>query len=168
MTSVPWNLLFGPLRRLGGPADAAGLTDGQLLDRFIVRHDEAAFEVLLRRHGPMVLGVCPRVLREPHDADEAFQSTFLALLHRAASINKQEAVGSWLYGTAYRTAMKARYRANRRRARQRQAVDVPAVEPEPEILWREVWPVLDEEVNRLPEKYRAPVVLCYLEDKTYA
>jgi RNA polymerase sigma-70 factor (ECF subfamily) len=97
-----------------------GPTDGQLLELFLDRREEAAFEALLRRHGPMVLGVCQRVLRNVHDAEDAFQATFLVLARKAASIQPRERVGNWLYGVAYRTAMKARTMSAKRRAKERQ------------------------------------------------
>src|SRR5690349_51992 len=106
-----------------GAAGADVPTDGQLLGRFVTGHDEAAFEELLRRHGPLVLGVCRRVLRHRDDADDAFQATFLVLLRKAGSIGKRESVGSWLYGVAYRVAAKARLRAGRRRECERRGAD---------------------------------------------
>jgi RNA polymerase sigma factor (sigma-70 family) len=144
------------------------VTDRELLDRFILLHEEAAFEALLKRHGPLVLGVCRRILHDVHDADDAFQATFLVLVRKAASIAKRQSVGSWLYGVAYRIAVKAKTRAHKRRAHERNAVNRPTIDPLEEVLWRDLRPVLDEEVNRLPEKYRAPVVLCYLEGMSYA
>src|SRR5437764_2270629 len=105
--------------RQGGP----GTTDGQLLERFLASRDESAFETLVRRHGPMVLGVCRRVLGNLHDAEDAFQATFLVLVHKASSIHPREQVGNWLYGVAHRTALKARGADARRRAKERQ---VPA------------------------------------------
>jgi RNA polymerase sigma-70 factor (ECF subfamily) len=155
----------------GGAVDAPAvivLTDSQLLDRFVVSHDHASFQALLERHGPMVLGVCRRVLRHEHDADDAFQATFLVLVRKAAAIAKRDSVGSWLYGVAYRVATKAKTRALRRRAYERQAVNRPMTETQDEILWRDLKPVLDAEVHRLPDKYRAPVVLCYLEGRPYS
>jgi RNA polymerase sigma factor (sigma-70 family) len=143
-------------------------TDGQLLERFVTGHDEAAFEALVQRHGPLVLGVCRRILSDPHDAEDAFQATFLVLVRKAGSIGKRESVGSWLYGVALRTARKARADRASRQRHERQAVPMPATEPAPDVVWRELRPVLDDEVDRLPEKYRAPLVLCYLEGKTYA
>jgi RNA polymerase sigma-70 factor (ECF subfamily) len=142
------------------------LTDGQLLERFRTRQDEAAFEALVHRHGPVVLGVCRRVLHNPHDAEDAFQATFLVLVRRAGSIGKQESVGSWLYGVAYRTALKAKVHAAIRRRHEQQAGDMPRAVSVADQSWQDLCPVLDAEVNRLPEKYRAPIVLCYLEGKS--
>jgi RNA polymerase sigma-70 factor (ECF subfamily) len=114
----------------------------------------------------MVLGVCQRVLHDPHDAEDAFQATFLVLARNAGSIAKRDSVGSWLYGVAHRTALKARAEAAKRRALERQSGDMANADPMAEIIWRDLRPVLDEELGRLPEKYRAPLVLCYLEGKT--
>jgi RNA polymerase sigma factor (sigma-70 family) len=139
-----------------------GLTDGQLLTRFLDGRDEAAFAALVRRHGPMVLGVCRRVLGHAHDAEDAFQATFLVLARKAASVTRREAVPSFLYGVAYRTALRAKAQANRRRAFERQVETMPhpAVRPPEAQDWR---PVLDRELGRLPQKYRAALVLCDLE-----
>src|SRR5579871_3259385 len=140
--------------------DGAGWTDGQLLACFIDQKDEAAFEALVRRHGPMVLGVCRRVLGNHHDAEDAFQATFLVLLSKAAGIRRREAVGSWLYGVAYHTARKARAMSARRHARETRAAARPRPAPtEPDAD-------LDEALHALPEKYRVPVVLCELEGKS--
>src|SRR5262249_3615734 len=103
---------------LAGPLRGGEPSDGQLLERFVAAGDERAFEALLRRHGPMVLGVCRRVLGDAHDAEDAFQATFLVLARRAPSVVPREAVGGWLYGVAHRTASKARSLAARRRARE--------------------------------------------------
>jgi RNA polymerase sigma factor (sigma-70 family) len=168
MTNAPGDPLLGSPLRSAGPTDVANLSDGQLLDRFVTRHEEAAFEALLQRHGPLVLGVCRRVLHDVNDADDAFQATFLVLVRKAASIAKRPSVGSWLYGVAYRLAVRAKIQARRRRAHERQAVNRPIADPLDDLLWRDLRPVLDAEVNRLPEKYRAPVVLCYLEGMSYA
>jgi RNA polymerase sigma factor (sigma-70 family) len=148
------------------PRDAAQPTDGQLLQRFAAKQDEAAFAILVRRHGTMVLGVCRRVLDNEHDAEDAFQATFLVLARQAQSIRKLESVGSWLYGVAYRISLRARSDAARRRALEEQARTMPEQDPFVEAAWRELRPVLDEEVDRLPAKYRAPIILCYLEGKT--
>jgi RNA polymerase sigma factor (sigma-70 family) len=140
----------------------SGLTDGQLLTRFLDGRDEAAFAALVRRHGPMVLGVCRRILRHAHDAEDAFQATFLVLARKAASVTRREAVASFLYGVAYRTALRAKVQANRRRATERQVkmMPHPAVGPPEAQDWR---PVLDRELSCLPQKYRAALVLCDLE-----
>jgi len=148
------------------PRDAAQPTDGQLLQRFAAGQDEGAFALLVRRHGAMVLGVCRRVLDNEHDAEDAFQATFLVLARQAQSIRKLESVGSWLYGVAYRISLRARADAARRRALEEQARTMPEQDPFVEAAWRELRPVLDEEVNRLPPKYRDPIILCYLEGKT--
>jgi RNA polymerase sigma factor (sigma-70 family) len=142
------------------------LTDRELLGCYIARRDDAAFEALVRRHGPMVLGVCRRVLRDPHDAEDAFQAVFLVLLRKAASLRQRELVGNWLYGVAHRTALEARSMRSRRNSIERQvpAMPEPAVrEPDasPDLL-----PLLDEEILRLPDKYRLPVVLCELEGRS--
>jgi RNA polymerase sigma-70 factor (ECF subfamily) len=140
--------------------------DGELLERFLTHRDEAAFEGLLRRHGPMVLSVCQRVLGSSHDAEDAFQVTFLVLVRKAASVVPREMVGSWLHGVAYRTALQARASLARCRSKERQAskpVDEPAVEAEDV---RELIPLLDREISRLPGKYRAALVLCELDGKS--
>ncbi|MBY0522610.1 MAG: RNA polymerase sigma factor [Gemmataceae bacterium] len=147
------------------------LTDGQLLDRFVRDEDEAAFEALVRRHGPMVLRVCQRVLHHAHDAEEAFQATFIVLVRKASVIARGEQVGGWLHGVACRIALKARARAGQRQAKEQPVeestlAEEPRQEPASELAWRELRPVLDEELSRLPDKYRSPLVLCYLEGKT--
>jgi RNA polymerase sigma factor (sigma-70 family) len=153
------------LRHLNRAA-LGGLTDGQLLEQFLSRRDEAAFEALVRRHGPMVLGVCRRVLRSVHDAEDAFQATFLVLARKAASLRARELLGNWLYGVAYRTAMKARTMNARRRAREERAGIKPTASAPPEDGWEELLPLLDQELSKLPDKYRVPVVLCDLEGKS--
>lgn len=154
------------LRRFLGPVAAGEMSDGQLLERFALRRDEAAFETLVRRFGPMVLGVCRRILTDSHAVEDAFQATFLVLVRKAGAIRKRQLVGNWLYGVAYRTASKARAIAARRRAHERQMPPMTTADPLHEVIWRDLRPVLDEEVNRLPAKYRGPFVLCYLEGHT--
>jgi RNA polymerase sigma factor (sigma-70 family) len=159
MSSRRVNEVLAHLRRSLTPPD------GQLLARFVAAGDEAAFAALVRRHGPMVLGVCRRVLRGHHDAEDAFQATFLLLARKAASLADGDAVGAWLHGVAYRTALEARAANARRRAREKQ-VDVlphPAVLPAEPQDWR---PLLDRELSRLAPKYQAPVVLCDLQGQT--
>jgi RNA polymerase sigma factor (sigma-70 family) len=148
------------------PRDAAEPTDGQLLQRFALGRDEEAFAHLVRRHGAMVLGVCRRVLDNEHDAEDAFQAAFLVLARQGQSIRKLESLSSWLYGVAYRISLRARSDAARRRALEERARTMSEQDPCVEAAWRELRPVLDEEVDRLPPKYRAPIILCYLEGKT--
>jgi RNA polymerase sigma factor (sigma-70 family) len=143
-----------------------GLTDGELLERFVLQRDEAAFETLLWRHGPMVLRTCQRVLGRPQDVEDAFQATFLVLCRKAAAIGNQESVGGWLYKVAYRTALRARAGAARQPAGSACLDEVPAPEPAAGPGDDELRLVLDRELNRLPEKYRTPLVLHYLEGKT--
>jgi RNA polymerase sigma factor (sigma-70 family) len=159
--------LVRSIRRLARAPAGVELTDRQLLQRFAAQRNETAFEVLVRRHGALVLGVCLRVLHHMQDAEDAFQATFLVLARKASSVQWRDDVGNWLYAVAYRTALKAKSEAARRRGQESPLLDVPAPESTPDLAWRELRPLLDEEVSRLPEKYRAPVVLCYLEDKTY-
>jgi RNA polymerase sigma factor (sigma-70 family) len=144
------------------------MTDEQLLECFIACRDEAAFETLVRRYGPMVLGVCRRVLHNPHDAEDAFQATFLVLVRKASSIGQRERLGNWLYGVAYRTALDARAAGARRLAREKPVHPLPEPAVEGGVdPGRELRPLLDQELNRLPEKYRLPVVLCDLEGNTF-
>lgn len=154
------------LHRMIGGKLAGARPDRELLERFVQRRDEAAFAVLLDRHGPLVLGVCRRILRDPHDTDDAFQATFLVFVRRAGTIARGESVGSWLYGVATRVALRARAQAQRRRAQEKQVYDMPGTDLPSETNWSELRPILDEEVNRLPEKYRVPFVLCHLEGKS--
>jgi RNA polymerase sigma factor (sigma-70 family) len=140
-------------------------TDGALLESFVSRRDEAAFEMLLRRHGPMVLGVCRRVLGNVHDAEDAFQATFLVLARKAASVRPRELVGHWLYGVAYRTALKARAMNARRRVRERRARGLQCAQPSADDGAEELLAQLDAALSRLPDKYRVVVVLCELEGK---
>jgi RNA polymerase sigma factor (sigma-70 family) len=142
------------------------LTDAQLLQGFLSQRDEAAFAALMLRHGPMVLGLCRRILHNLHDAEDAFQATFLVLARMGGSIRKGEAVASWLHGVAYRTAMKSRTALARRQQHERRAAEMPRGEPSAELSLQDLQAVLDEEVNRLPQKYRAPFVLCCLESKS--
>jgi len=146
--------------------DAAGLTDGQLLDSYLATRDEAAVAALVRRHGPMVWGVCRRLLHDHHDAEDAFQATFLVLARRATSITPRDMVANFLHGVACRTALKARAMAAQRRTRELPVPDVPEQATAERDLWHDLRPVLDQELGRLPEMYRAVVVLCDLEGRT--
>lgn len=143
--------------------DSGGLSDGDLLERYLSQREEAALEALVRRLGPMVLGVCRRNLRDAHDADDAFQATFLVLLRKAHTIMPRDRVGAWLYGVAHRIALKAGAMNRRRRARQKALADLAGPPARGEDDWLAL---LDREIKRLPEKYRLPIVLCDLEHKT--
>src|SRR4051812_21432331 len=169
-------MLTGPFKLVGPPPSAAAaadrfepLSDEQLLDRFINQDDEAAeaaFRAIVVRHGPMVLGVCRHVLNQLQDAEDAFQATFLVLARKAGSIRDRRVLARWLYEVAYRIAMRAKTNGVRRRAHERQGGEMAATVSIDDHSWRELRPVLHDEVNRLPEKYRLPVILCYLEGKT--
>src|SRR5262245_24272019 len=142
----------------------SALTDAELLRRFLAVRDEAAFEVLVWRHSPAVLGVCRRVLRGGPETEDAFQATFLALVREAKTVGRRGAVGGWLYRVAWRAALRAKAA---RRARDGRPVPEPAAAPaDHDPLAREARAVIGEEVGRLPARYREPVVLCYLQGKT--
>lgn len=154
------------IRRLMG-APRGDHTDGELLDRFATRHDQDAFAALVSRHGPMVLGVCRRVLHDNHDAEDAFQATFLILVRKAASLNQNRPLGNWLYTVALNTACKARESAERRRRHEAAAgISGEKFPASDEVVRAELRAVIDEELERLPTKYRQPLVLCYLQGKT--
>jgi RNA polymerase sigma factor (sigma-70 family) len=153
------------LRSVAGRAAGDGGADRALLGRFAAKRDEAAFTSLVERHGPMVLGVCRRVLNNLHDAEDAFQATFLVLARKAAGGLRPRTLASWLHAVALRTALKARTSHARRRARERDAARMPIVQPA-HATSADVGAILDEEIARLPAKYRRAFILCYLEDKT--
>jgi RNA polymerase sigma factor (sigma-70 family) len=158
------------LRRALAHAPGAEVSDAELLERFVKAADREAFELLVWRHQRMVFEVCRRVLRNHHDAEDAFQATFLVLARKAASIGNRQGVAAWLHRIASRVAQHARSRASRRErpGGQAELASIPGRrEPGAELLAGDLGPVLDEEVNRLPEKYRVSIVLCYLEGKTY-
>src|SRR5215472_15086507 len=142
------------LRRAVLLRDRTPLPDGQLLEGYINRRDEAALAALVRRHGPMVWGVCRRVLANYHDAEDAFQATFLVLVRRAASIASRELLANWLYGVAHQTALKARATSAKRCARERQVMEMaePAIAAQGD-LWPDLQPLLDEELSRLADKF---------------
>src|SRR5262249_40293838 len=153
------------LRRAVENRQARELPDQDLLQRFIDRHDEAAFLAILRRHGPMVLGVCRALLPNEADAEDAFQATFLVFARKPRSIRKVTSLGSWLHGVAYRTACRARTELAKRHKHERLAARREASSWE-EMTWPEVQQVLHEELSRLSERYRAPLTLYYLQGKT--
>jgi RNA polymerase sigma-70 factor (ECF subfamily) len=145
--------------------DGAAVRDGELLSAFAAERDEDAFAALVQRHGPMVFGLCRRILHDPHDAEDAFQATFLVLARRAGAVRKPDAVASWLHGVALRLARKLKCQAALRRRLERQAAPPGGTMPA-EASWQEVLASLDEELARLPDKQRLPLVLCYLEGLT--
>jgi RNA polymerase sigma factor (sigma-70 family) len=155
------------IHRLAGAPGIEGLKDGPLLERFVAG-EEAAFAALVRRHGPMVLGVCRRVLGELHAAEDAFQATFLVLLRRAGALNRRGSLASWLYTVAYRVALRARAAAARRQCQERKVAQMADTVSGPDESWLDLQPVLDEELSRLPEHYRAAVLLCCVQGKTNA
>jgi RNA polymerase sigma factor (sigma-70 family) len=162
------------LIRHEGATPAAERSDESLLEQFLTGvglDSQEAFQALVVRHGPMVLGICRHVLNQDQDAEDAFQATFLVLARKGASIRNRQVLAGWLHEVAYRIAVKSRAGAVRRRALERQGIAMlpPAVEPndqDEKAAWNELRPVLHEEVSRLPEKYRIPVILSYLEGKT--
>ncbi len=155
------------LQTLFSVGATGALSDGELLDRFVARREEAIFEAITHRHGPMVWGVCRRVLRDHHDAEDAFQATFLVLARKASSVMPREKLGNWLYGVAYQTALKARSMRAKRRVRESQVSDMPEPMVVPHDLRDALAESLDRELSRLPEKYRIPIVLCELEGKSH-
>ena len=145
----------------------SGLSEWQLLERYLERRDEIAFEALVARHGPMVLSVCRRMLAEQSDVDDAFQATFLVLVRRARQLGPRDAIGPWLHGVAARVSLRARSEAARRRRLLPIADEIPAAAGAEAVVDRELGEVLDHELSRLPSKYRSPIVLCYLEGRTH-
>ncbi|HEV3386936.1 MAG TPA: sigma-70 family RNA polymerase sigma factor, partial [Gemmata sp.] len=140
-------------------------SDRQLVERFLIERNEAVFEVLVRRHGPMVYRVCWRVLQQSEDAEDAFQATFLILAQKLGTLRDRDCLASWLHGVAHRTALKARSLATIRK-RHETLVPVPSTVPVDDLTWKELRSVLDAELVRLPEKWRLPLILCYLEGRT--
>jgi RNA polymerase sigma factor (sigma-70 family) len=143
-----------------------GRTDGELLDQYVRSREEAAFAELMRRHGRMVWGVCRRLLGSHHDAEDAYQATFLVLSRKAASVIPREAVANWLFGVARQTALKARMTMMKRRAREKQMTTMPEPCSKEQELWDNIRPLLDQEMGHLPAKYRVLIILCDLEGMT--
>jgi RNA polymerase sigma factor (sigma-70 family) len=145
-------------------------TDGNLLEKYSKQNDQTAFEEILRRHSPMVMGVCQRVLGDPHSAQDAFQATFLILARKAGTMTTWETTAGWLYKVALRTAYKLKSKRAAQFEHESQMEDIDMLEQsssEPDRVWEEAQPILDTEMNRLPEKYRFPLILCYLEGQSY-
>src|SRR5579884_722463 len=154
------------VRSLSARGTLARLSDRDLLDRLTMGRDDDAFSVVVVRYAKLVFGVCRRRLHDVQDAEDACQATFLVLARRAGSIKKREALGSWLHGVAYRVAEQLRRSIAHRRGRERPVTDMPQPDNTAAISWREVRAVLDEELEQLPTRLRAPLVLCYLQGQT--
>jgi RNA polymerase sigma factor (sigma-70 family) len=171
MGNSPLTTVVRHLRRVIGTPAGPAPTDAELLERFARQRDAAAFELLVWRHQRMVFGVCRRVLRDQHDAEDAFQATFLALVRKASSISNRQALAGWLYQVAYRIACRAHAGVIRRSRRERSGSELAfandAQDTAGELVHCDLGPLLDHELQRLPAKYRVPLVLCYLEGKTY-
>jgi RNA polymerase sigma factor (sigma-70 family) len=167
---MPSGTMHDVMRRIRGlvarPA-LGGQSDEELLDQFVTGRDEESFAALVRRHGPMVLGVCLRLLHHRQDAEDAFQSAFLTLARKGHTIRRRGALPSWLYRVAFRIALRLKARADRRESPEVLGDVAVDNDPAADAGWRELRPMLDQEVQRLPKKYRTPMVLCYLEGKTY-
>jgi RNA polymerase sigma factor (sigma-70 family) len=166
MNTADSQRLLQHIRRLAGDPSGAP-SDGELLQRYLVARDEAAFAALMRRHGPMVFSVCQSVLRQRDDAEDAFQAAFLILARKAGSVRRHEGLGGWLQRVAYRVALKARADNLRRQEREAKTARSAAEEPSgDELSWGELRAILHAELAALPERFRAPLVLCYLEGLT--
>lgn len=169
MTSGQFTLMHSSLTRLFSEGTMTGASESELLERFLSQRDEAAFEAILRRHGPMVLAICRRILADPNDVDDAFQATFLVLVKKAGSIRDRKVLGTWLHGVARRVAVRARVNARRRRDHERGSSEMTAWQArssgDPDR--DELRAIIDEEVTRLTEKYRTALVLCDLEGQTH-
>jgi RNA polymerase sigma factor (sigma-70 family) len=161
-----YNLHDVVLRAAGVPSRVAAASDGELLNWFVAERDSAAFAELVRRHGGMVLGVARRELGDTPDADDVCQATFLVLARKAAAVRRKDAIGAWLYGVARRVARKIGAAKARRRGREAPLTEIPGPDTTAVVSWRDGLRVLDEELGRLPDSYRAPLVLCYLEGRT--
>ena len=166
MTAPRLGSVLQYLRGVARPPVSGAASDAGLLEQFLSQRDEAAFTALVARHGPMVLGVARNVLNDPHAAEDVFQATFLVLARNVQSLRQRSSLASWLYGVAYRVALNARGRAARQRKHERRVAAMGRTEPQIEAANADLRPLIVQELNRLPEKYRAPLVLCYLQGMT--
>src|SRR5882724_9159976 len=165
MTTAHLSLLLRRLTRGMVAETLVDQSDRRLVEEFLARRDEAVLTALVRRHGPMVYRVCWRVLQQEQDAEDAFQATFLVLAQKLHTVRKQDSLASWLHGVAQRVALKAKAQASLRRRHEEQAsVSLPV--PPDDVPWRELRTALDTELAQLPEKWRLPLILCYLEGRT--
>jgi RNA polymerase sigma factor (sigma-70 family) len=159
-------LLLDRMRKFVAVLTADQVTDHHLLNRYLAGQDHSAFALLVKRHGPMVLGVCWRVLRHRQDAEDAFQATFLVLARKAKTIRQSESLAGWLYRVALRASGKLRLACVRRLNRQRPLLDIPQAASGEDISYWETQRILEEELNRLADKYRAPLLLCCIQGRT--
>jgi RNA polymerase sigma factor (sigma-70 family) len=166
MTAANLDSVLRLVRKLSDGQEVRSLSDGELLERFRAHGEEAAFALLVERHGPMVLDVCRRCLGNAHDAEDAFQATFLVLVRKAASIRSRDSVPSWLHGVARRVSGQARLRARRRQDVVLPPPPIPPTDPGANLTWDELRTLVDEEMGRLPEDQRAAVILCCLEGRS--
>src|SRR5262245_34163428 len=166
MAGVYLSAFLHHVRGLVGAPRAGPTEDEQLLERFVSRGDQAAFAALVERHGALVLGVCRRVLRHEQDAEDAFQAAFLVLARKAGSIRKRRSLGAWLHGVATRVARKARDSAPRQRGRGEVRPPVLHADPCDAACRAELRALLDDALRDVPEKYRSPLVLCYLQGRS--
>jgi RNA polymerase sigma factor (sigma-70 family) len=167
MANLDRSVLFKKIDQLYREGTFTALGDAQLLERYLFGRDERAFESLVNLHGPMVLALCRRFLRDPHDIEDAFQATFFILARKASSIRNREVIASWLYGVAYKVAVRARTRLLKQRSFEAAHPLIDDQADGPPAEFDDIGPVLDHELNRLPEKLRAPLVLCYLKEQTH-
>jgi RNA polymerase sigma factor (sigma-70 family) len=154
------------MQKVTGSNSQTEQTDERLLHDYVAGHDAGAFAAIVRRHGTMVWAVCRRILRREQDAEDAFQATFVVLMRRAPSLSRPKLLGNWLYGVAYRTAIKIRSCEARLRRREAPMVDLPAPDSNSAAVWCDLKLLLDDELQRLPPRYRAPMVLFYLEGRS--
>jgi RNA polymerase sigma factor (sigma-70 family) len=165
MTTTNFSEFLRRLTRQIGAENLVGHSDRQLVERALAGRDETAFEAIVYRHSAMVYRVCWRVLQHPHDAEDAFQATFLILAQKLRSLRKHASLASWLHGVAHRVAVRAKTQSAARRRRE-SAIPLPDSIPPDDMTWKEIRSVLDAQLNRLPDKWRLPLILCYLEGRT--
>ncbi len=167
MRRVQLRSVLRHIHRLFGDGTLAGMPDARLLERYAADRDETAFEALVQRHGPMVSAVCHGVLDDRNDADDAFQATFLLLARKAGTIWVRDSVGGWLHRVAWRIALQVKSDAARRRQQERRAAEASVGRSQHNRPWDDTRAVIHQEIDSLPERYRQPIVLCYLEEMTY-
>jgi RNA polymerase sigma factor (sigma-70 family) len=158
--------LKGTMQYVAGSRSQSEPTDERLLRDYVTTRDAGAFAAIMQRHGGTVSGVCRRILQREQDAEDAFQATFIVLMRKAASLSRPKLLGNWLYGVAYRIASKIRSANFEQRMREAPMIDLPAPDANDGVSWHNLRPLLDDELQRLPQRYRRPIVLFYLEGKS--